>query len=78
MNKKEFEIILRNIGSRLDCLFTELWGRKGFALLIFDFNKPGETNYISNADRADMIEALKETVERFEKDEINPEVAPFE
>lgn len=34
----------------------------GFALLVFDFNTPGIANYISNAQREDMILALEEKV----------------
>lgn len=36
----------------------------GFALLIFEVNKPGMSNYISNCEREDMIKALEETVAR--------------
>ena len=38
----------------------------GFALLVFDFNSAGISNYISNAQREDMITALRETLKRFE------------
>lgn len=38
----------------------------GFAILVFDFHKPGIGNYVSNAEREDMILALKETVQRLE------------
>jgi hypothetical protein len=42
--------------------------RIGFALLVFPFDAPpgARTNYISNADRATMVVALKEIVARFE------------
>lgn len=42
--------------------------RNGFVLLVFPFNGPEgqRTNYVSNADRASMIVALKEIVARFE------------
>ncbi|QIG50553.1 hypothetical protein G5V57_24180 [Nordella sp. HKS 07] len=36
----------------------------GFALLIFEFDKPARVNYISNADRATMLEALAEFLAR--------------
>ena len=39
----------------------------GFALLIFEFHRPGISNYISNADRSSMVEALRETADRLEK-----------
>lgn len=45
--------------------------RIGFVLLTFPFDKPGAkaaslVNYVSNAQRADMLVALKEIVARFE------------
>lgn len=47
----------------------------GFALLVFEFHKPGMTNYISNAQREDMIKALEETLLRWKnnKDFKTPE-----
>lgn len=40
----------------------------GFALLVFPFDGPhgARTNWVSNAQRADMVIALKEIVARFE------------
>jgi hypothetical protein len=39
----------------------------GFCLLLFEFgNDPGRINYISNADRADVVTMLKEQLARFE------------
>lgn len=40
----------------------------GFVLLVFPFSAPegARTNYISNADRKDVLVALKEIVARFE------------
>jgi hypothetical protein len=42
--------------------------RVGFVLLMFAFAEPdaARMNYISNADRADMLVALKELVANFE------------
>lgn len=34
----------------------------GFCLIVFPFDKPGIANYISNAQRATMIQALKDKV----------------
>lgn len=39
----------------------------GYTLLVFPFNRPGISNYISNANRVDMIKALRETVYRLER-----------
>ena len=41
----------------------------GFCLLVFDFNTTqGRMNYISNANRADMLTAIKEFIARVESD----------
>ena len=69
---KEF---LSTLAETLDEVLEEYLGKRmGFAVLIFEFGAPGVANYISNAERKDMIEALKETVERFEKGETIPPV----
>lgn len=49
----------------------------GFALFTFEFNKPGVSNYISNAQREDMIKSLKETLIRFENQEIVNKIQNF-
>lgn len=46
-----------------DALKKAIPGR-GFALFVFEFHKPGLAHYISNAERATMLEALKETYHR--------------
>jgi hypothetical protein len=47
-------------------LLRETFPKYGFALLVFDFNSPGRMNYISNAQRGDMLFALKELITKFE------------
>lgn len=44
---------------------------KGFGccLLVFEFDKPGVSNYISNAERKSIIQALRETADRLEKNQ---------
>lgn len=46
----------------------------GFTLLIFPFGEPEgkRTNYVSNADRADMVAALAEVTARFQGRFIEP------
>lgn len=39
----------------------------GFALVVFPYGSPGIGNYVSSAKRKDMIEALRETAKRLEK-----------
>ena len=43
----------------------------GFVLLMFDFGVDKRMNYISNAERADIISALKELVANFEGRAVN-------
>ena len=39
----------------------------GFVLIVFEFYKPGISNYISNAKREDMIKALRESANMLER-----------
>jgi hypothetical protein len=63
---------MNEIGLLLEEAFNEKGKLKkyGFALLVFDFVKPGEErqymNWISNAQRPDMITAMKEFIARNE------------
>lgn len=41
----------------------------GFTILVFPLNKPGVANYISNAQRADMIKALREMADRLDNNQ---------
>jgi hypothetical protein len=38
----------------------------GFVLIVFGFGDTGRANYISNADRADVVTMLKQQIARFE------------
>jgi hypothetical protein len=40
--------------------------KTGFVLMVFEFEKPGRANYISNAERGDVVTMLKEQLARFE------------
>ena len=40
--------------------------KNGFCLMMFQFGDGGRANYISNADRRDIITLLKEQLARFE------------
>lgn len=40
--------------------------RIGFVLMVFPFNAPGRCNYISNADRADVVTMLREQLAYFD------------
>jgi len=61
---------MRVVADLLSMQFPEM----GFALIIFPFENPGVSNYISNGDRDGMIEALRETADRLEKNEVIPAI----
>lgn len=62
---------LQIIGSAVDtALVASFKERKAFVLLVFDFDKPGLGNYISNADRQGIISSLREMADRLEKKEV--------
>lgn len=46
--------------------------RIGFVLWLFDFGQSGFATYVSNAEREDMIKALKEMLERLESSQPTP------
>lgn len=56
---------MRDLGREIKAAIPGL----GFALFVFEVNKSGISNYISNCDRSDMILMMKETIKRFEDNE---------
>lgn len=75
--EKEFQKKMRTLGIMLNDILNES-GKKevGFCLLSFKFGEPTEysrINYISNANRKDMIKALEDFLER-EKENIKKPV----
>lgn len=54
---------MRKIGKTIESMIPKGFG---FWLIVFPFNRPGIANYISNAERATMIEALKEKIKVLE------------
>lgn len=58
----------RETMNRVAAALDKGFGGMGFALLLFDMNEPvaGRMNWISNAERASMIVALKEMVAQLE------------
>lgn len=65
--QQQIEKALRHIAGAIQDTIDYEFGKMGFALLVFDFNNPGISNYISNADRQDMIKSLRETADRLER-----------
>jgi hypothetical protein len=63
-----FRELMKKTAQALDKIFNEP-GEKtnGFILLVFPFEgREGRCNYISNANRADVVTLLKEQLARFE------------
>lgn len=64
---------MQNLASFLSSVLGDL----GFALFTFEFNKASHANYISNAQRETMIKAIKETLVRFENQEVVNKIQGF-
>lgn len=60
----EIQKILKDLGNSIARILPKGWG---FNLLIFNFGKKGAMFYLSNADRKDMIAAMKEFISNEEK-----------
>jgi len=73
----EIEEGMKHLAAGINDVLTEQFGRKGFALIVFEFSKPGISNYISNAKRGDMITALRETADRLERNQDIPTAVSF-
>lgn len=69
------EEIMRAMAKAMDQALNGSNGKKenGFVILIFPFDAPegARVNYVSNADRRDIVAALKEITARFEGQPLN-------
>jgi len=58
------------LARQMDHLFNgDLRGehrKVGFVLMVFPFGEGGRANYVSNANRADIVATMKEQIARFE------------
>ena len=73
----EQEKAMREFAEAIDYGLQMMYGKKmGFFLSVFEFDDkpgaPGHADYISNANREDIIVAMRETADRFEKGETIP------
>lgn len=71
------QAFLDQIAQSLDRMITAYYGEcMGFSLLVFPMGVPEEEatsgNYVSNADRSDMIKALRDIASQIESGEIIP------
>jgi hypothetical protein len=68
--EKQYANAMRSLARVLDETFNHgLKGearKVGFCLMIFKFGEGGRANYISNANRDDVVALLKEQLARFE------------
>ncbi len=69
MKSDEF---LQNIARFIDQALSKFYGTQmGYALLVFSFDdKVNAGDYISNAQREDMVKALRECADRVEANQI--------
>jgi hypothetical protein len=66
----QYHEMMNNLARAIDEMFNgELRGKDrktGFVMIVFEFGDTGRANYISNAERADVVTLLKEQIARFE------------
>lgn len=58
------EIMNNKMRKIADLVSKELPKDLGFTVLAFPFNEKGRLFYVSNADRLDIVEAMKEWIEK--------------
>ncbi len=67
------EDYIESLAEGIDEAMKQLFNHPmGFCLLVFEFGIPEMGNYVSNAERSDMILALRETAKRLEAGEDIP------
>lgn len=72
-NIQDTERFMAGLVNAMDATLKETFDQEvGFALILFDFYKPGIGNYVSNAEREGMIKTLRETADRLENNEDIP------
>jgi hypothetical protein len=68
--EKTYEGNMRFLARYIDRLFNgDLRGearKTGFVLMVFNFGDTGRANYMSNANREDVVNMMKEQIARFE------------
>ena len=62
---EEVERKMQGIAAAVKALVPEGWG---FAVLCFSYGENGFMNWVSNAQRDDMIKALREMADKLEND----------
>ena len=71
-------VLMQGIAENINRLINPKGRRRlGFAVLVFEFNKPGIANYASNAKREEIIAALREAADRLETRDLMSMEYPF-
>ena len=66
------KVVLNILAETIDTFLQSCFKKKlGFCLIVFPFHLGGIANYVSNAEREDMINALEETVLRLKNNQDN-------
>ena len=63
---KEEEFVKQHLQVIAQKVDRELPPNFGFAVLTFEFGKTGQMMYVSNAEREDIVKAMKEWIEKTE------------
>jgi len=67
------EQVLDAISESLNGLFLDAFGKKiEFCLTMWEANKPRYVNYVANADKGIVVEALRATADQLEANEDMP------
>ena len=67
--RRAIEDVAQAIAGQIGAAVDEMNVQVGFALLVFTFGEEGFSTYVSNANREDMIKALRENADRLEADD---------
>ena len=73
MSLLDLERLARELGAAARRIIPK---NTGFAVLVFDFGGKGHMTYVSNAQRADMIVALREQIAHLETGVVAPAGQP--
>ncbi len=72
LRQQQIEAGLQDIAAVVQHAINLVFGKMGWALIVFEFGAPCIGNYISNAQRKEMIETLRETADRLERNQDIP------
>lgn len=64
VQNEDVEISMKEIGDVIGKSLPKGWG---FNLMVFDFGKKGSMFYMSNAQRKDVINQMKEFMQKYSK-----------